>query len=319
VYVVKYDIICIYRLIIALNMPLQRKNASISDYTVHHPLRHADGLGLVGCMDRRLVMRDDPTLGGDKLFQQIRGGRWGLGGLATAMEAHRPNSFIALDISVADFAQGLGSLLETKGIITTKHGKQGSPKPERRCGAINGAWIIHQGIMNGTNDPDMLRNTKIIKTDLTDEEFERIVAAERRIDAAGLASKPQTVDRTLTTPAAALLTLGQHEALSATPHINLQETTDHGIIKFGVDYRSNVAFDRAAAYDRERLGAYYSSFGALEEILQQTPDAVQEAVGGVETWWNTEAAYIGRISAHDIVHTNADGTTQPYEIEVIGR
>lgn len=292
-----------------------RQEASIYDFTVPHPLRHSDGQGLIGCMDRRLVLPGDPVLGDDRLFQQLRGGRWGLGAVATAMEANKPNSFIDLGIDVAHFAQSLGSALQNAGILLTKHGRELGPS---KCGGISGASVIQQGMTRGLEDPAMYANTKIIKPDITDTTYERIVDAEKRIYKAGRAPTPKTINDVLTTPSAVSFWIpdATHSTAAATPHVDLDET-DHDTIKFGVDYREGVAFDRAAAHEQARLGGYYSSFGAFPEMLDHVPDAVQEAVGSVETWWAVESVYIGRISTHDIVHVAADGSRHPYPIEVI--
>jgi hypothetical protein len=267
-------------------------------------------------MDRRLVQADDPILGGDRLFQQIRGGVWYLGSIPTAMEVNKPNSFIGLKMSTVDFARGMAFVLQTAGVLMTKHGDMSIPDPKKKCGAIKGAETIRQGVANGLNDPVMHANALQFKPDISNEMYERVVNAEQRIAAAGLTATPYTIDATLTTPASVLWTPGSE---LVTPHVDLEEDTGHDTIKFGADYRKGVAFDRALAYEQSRFGAYYSSLGALEEILKHFPDAVRDAVGNVETLWNVEALYLGRISAHDIVHQNPDGTYTPYPIEIICR
>ncbi|HSX43236.1 MAG TPA: hypothetical protein VLF59_04070 [Candidatus Saccharimonadales bacterium] len=270
---------------------------SIQTFTVEHPLRGPDDRGLLGCMDRRRVVPSDPVLGGDKLFQQIRGGRYGIGhGLALAMEATGPGSFTDLGMPVADFAQGLGFALELNGILTTKHGPT--------CGAIEGATVIHDGVAAGEYDEAMFANALRLNPDLTEKHYLRTVAAAKRISKLGLASTPDEVKTALTTPAGVI-------PKSTAPHVELQDT-NHDTIRFVTDYRPGVALDRAAAH-ASGFGAYYSSFGDLEGVRSALPTAVRNQVS-LETWWATEAVVLGRIATHDIT---AGGT--PYDIETIGR
>lgn len=271
----------------------------IKQYTVAHDLRHADGRGLVGCMDRRLVMPGDPVLDSDHLFAQLRGGRLGLGGLALALEVKKPGRFIGLEVSIADFAQAMGVVLLMEGIITTKHGPN--------CGGIESATTIGNGVANGKDDEPMYQNALRFNPSLTESKYLRVVEAQQRINAAGLASTPRQIKAALTSPSIVFPEL-HHDHI--TPHVELQDTS-HDEIRFVADYRKNVAFDRAAAH-QAGYGAYYSSFGAFGEMLHAAPDSITDDVT-LEEWWATEAVILGRINTHDITN---DGT--PYPVEVIG-
>jgi hypothetical protein len=253
-------------------------------------------------MDRRLVVPTDPVLGGDALFQQIRGGRYGIGhGLALTMEANKPESFTGLGISVAQFAQGVGFALEMDGILTTKHGPT--------CGAIEGATAIHNGVAEGEEDADMFHNAALFKPDLTEQEYGEVVAAAQRINAARLDSTPGQIKRILTTPS----TVQWRTDITPTPapHVELEDTR-HEQIMFVADYRGDRALDRRAAQTAGH-GAYYSSFGALDEILHAVPESVSE-IATLESWFTAEAVILGRVATHDITDS---GT--PYPIEAIGR
>jgi hypothetical protein len=253
-------------------------------------------------MDRRLVVPTDPVLGGDTLFQQIRGGRYGIGhGLALTIEANKPGSFTDLGISMAQFAQGVGFALEVDGILTTKHGPT--------CGAIEGATSIHNGVAGGEEDAAMFSNVSLFKPDITEKEYGKVVAAAQRINAAKLNSTPGQIKRVLTTPS----TVQWRTDIAPTPapHVELEDTR-HEQIMFVADYRKDRALDRRLA-QTAGYGAYYSSFGALEEILQAVPEPVSE-IATLESWFTTEAVILGRVATHDI--TNG-GT--PYPIEAIGR
>jgi hypothetical protein len=273
---------------------------SIRQYTVEHSLRNPDGQGLIGCMDRRLVTPNDPVLGGDRLFQQVRGGRYGVGhGLALALEVKEPGFYVDLGLSVADFAQALGGVLQMAGILTTKHGPT--------CGGIEGATVIHDGVASGGEDAKMYQNAAGLYPDLAESQYLRVAEAAKRISAAGLASTPAQIKSVLTTPSAVI---PQLSIPHVTPHIELAET-DHDEISFVADYRMSVALDRAAAHADGR-GAYYSSFGAFKEILDATPSAISERIS-VEDWWATEAVVLGRVATYDITHEGV-----PYPIEAIG-
>lgn len=270
---------------------------SVKRYTVAHDLRHADGRGLVGCMDRRLVRPGDPVLDSDHLFAQLRGGRLGLGGLALALEAKTPGRFINFRIPIADFAQAMGVALHMKGIITTKHGPM--------CGGIESATAIGNGVAEGMSDNAMYQNALRFNPSLTEERYLRVVEAQQRINAAGLASTPEQIKAALTSPSIVFPKL-EH----ATPHVELEDT-NHEEIWFVADYRKDVAFDRATAH-AAGYGAYYSSFGAFEEMLHATPDSISDEVA-LEDWWTAESVVLGRIATHDITN---DGV--PYPIAAIG-
>ncbi|HEX8762920.1 MAG TPA: hypothetical protein VF733_04145 [Candidatus Saccharimonadales bacterium] len=277
---------------------MKHSRVLIEQYTVAHDLRHADGRGLVGCMDRRLVMPGDPVLDSDHLFAQLRGGRLGLGGLALALEAKKPGRFINADIPIADFAQAMGVVLLMQGVITTKHGPI--------CGGIEGATTIGNGVANGMNDEAMYQNALHFNPSLTEEKYLRVVEAQQRINAAGLASTPEQIKTALTSPSIVF-----PELKHATPHVELQDT-DHGKICFAADYRKGFAFDRAAAH-AAGYGAYYSSFGAFEDMLCAAPDTIADDVT-LEDWWITESVVLGRIVTHDITNGGV-----PYPVEVIAR
>lgn len=269
-------------------------------------------LKLVGCMDRRLVKQDDPHLGEDRLFQQIRGGRFGLGGMAIAMEANNPGSFLAMNMRLAKFAQHVGNALakgkRRKQIILTKHGPN--------CGGIEEAETIHNGVANAAEDEEVFTASQKFKPDLKESEFEKNVDAAQRIKAAGRTSKPQEIKSELTTPST-VLWAPDHSLEIPTPHVDLVET-NHDEIWFVADYQKDVALDRAEAH-ADGYGAYYSSFGMFEKILDAVPGYVAENVGGVENWWNTEATLLGEVATHVIVHVDDNGVRHPYPIDAIGR
>lgn len=282
-----------------------RPNCFPREHIVPHKMRGPDGQALVGCMDRRRVRPDDPVLGGDRLFAQVRGGRYGVGhGLALAMEFSKPGSFVGLGIRVADFAQGIGFVLEMAGILTTKHGPV--------CGGIDGATKIHNGVAASLDDPEVLDRAWQFKPDLLEADCERTAGAAQRISMARRTSSPREIKSVLTTPVSVLWS-PRPGTPRPTPHVEL-DPTDHDAVTFIADYRPNVALDRAAA-NADGYGAYYSSFGAFGAILRAIPDTIADKVGGVENWWTVEAMCLGRIATHDII--DPDGT--PYPIEVIGR
>jgi hypothetical protein len=280
---------------------------SATGFPRQHIVPHT--LKLVGCMDRRLVKRDDPHLGNDRLFQQIRGGRYGLAGLAIAMEATNPGSFIAMNMNMARFAQLVGNTIAKgkKGILTTKHGPN--------CGGIEESDTIHNGVANAAESDDVFVASTMFKPDLEESEYEKTIDAVQRIKAARRTCRPQEIKSELTTPKAVLWT-PDHNITVPTPHVDLVET-NHDEIWFLADYRDDVALDRAAAH-ADGYGAYYSSFGMFEKILAATPGYVSENVGSVENWWNVEATLLGEVATNVIVHVDDNGVRHPYPIEAIG-
>jgi len=277
---------------------------NIKDFTVPHPLRHDDGRGLIGCMDRRLVTPKDPVLGGDTLFQQIRGGRYGFSGLAVAMEVRQPGSFIEHGVDLADFAQAIGIMLEMKGLLATKHGPT--------CGGIEGALTIHTGVIQNKSDKSYKRAVDF-KPDLSENEYEEVVAAHERIFKKELVVGPTKVKSALTTPRAVESGLWTPTEAGSGPthHVELSDT-NHDTVTFVADYRNDHALDRGAAH-AAGFGAYYTSFGAFEEILEAAPSEISKTAN-LETWWAVEAVILGEVATHHIL--NGD---KPYPTEVIGR
>jgi len=279
------------------------------EHIVLHALVVPGQKGLIGCMDRRFVKADDPHLGDDRLFHQLRGGRYGLSGIAVAMEVAKPGSFIDLGIRLADFAQTLGSVLQMAGIITTKHGPS--------CGGIELARITHDGVASGGEDPAMFQNSRKLNPGLAELRYEEITDGARRIQAADLCSGPKKIKSALTEPPAALWTPLDVQAPedSSTPHVELVDT-DHDSVWFVTDFRPDQAFDRAAAH-RDGCGAYYSSLGMFGSILPLLPEHVRNNVE-VKTWQDVESVFLGRIATYDITHIDENGELHPYPIEAIG-
>jgi|GEM_PF-3739764 len=263
-------------------------------------------LGLIGCMDRRRVSPDDPHLGNDRLFQQVRGGRYGLASLAVAMEVYRRGSFTDLNINLATFAQNIGSTLAKKGIITTKHGPN--------CGGIKEALTIHNGLVHSGEDMRTYRTVRQFKPDITKDDLAEIADAALRIRTARKTSSPAVINAKLATPPAVLWTPDGADS-TRTPHVDL-DPTNHDEVWFVADYRPDVALDRAAAH-KDGYGAYYSSLGAFEKVLANVPEYVANNVGGVENWWNTEAAHLGVVAASVITHVDENGVRHPYPIDAI--
>jgi hypothetical protein len=282
-------------------------------FIVEHPLRHLDGFGLIACMDRRRIAWSDPVLSGDTLFQQWRGGRWGIGdNIAHSMETNEPGSFVGLGITLAEFSQAIGILLHLKGIITTKHGPA--------CGAIEGAPAIHNGVADAKEDPVVFQTATKFKPDLSEDAFLRVVEAAQRIRESGLASSPEEIKRALSTvtprnPRITQLGVPTNITSALTPHAELADTPYDNVM-FVADYRKDVAFDREGAFGYG-WSAYYTSFGVAEQIFGSLPDTVQSAVGSIENVLNTEAAFLGRIAARDIGHRDENGNFHPYPIEII--